>query len=90
MCIRDRLYLTLMLGLIERLVRYGATGEGLVGKEEKLAKDLVSLDNLPAWADAWEAISAARAETFALNLDRGLLVLNSWFSLQKLASSQAS
>lgn len=84
------LYLALLLGLIERLVRYGATGEGLVGKEDKLAEDLVSLDNLPAWADAWEAISAARGETFALNLDRGLLVLNSWFSLQRLASSQTS
>ncbi len=84
------LYLALLLGLIERLVRYGATGQGLVGKEDKLAEDLVSLDNLPAWADAWEAISAARGETFALNLDRGLLVLNSWFSLQRLASSQTS
>ena len=38
-----------------------------MGKEERLAEDLVSLDNLPAWADALEAISAARAETFALN-----------------------
>lgn len=81
------LYLALLLGLIERLVRYGATGEGLVGTEEKLAKGLVSLDNLPGWADAWEAISAARAETFTLNLDRSLLVLNSWFDLQKLAAS---
>ncbi|ODS00968.1 hypothetical protein AUC68_13700 [Methyloceanibacter methanicus] len=84
------LYLALLLGLIERLVRYGATGEGLVGTEEKLAKGLVSLDNLPGWADAWEGISAARAETFALNLDRSLLVLNSWFDLQKLAASRMS
>ena len=39
---------------------------------------------------AWEAISAARAETFALNLDRGLLVLNSWFGLQELAAKKSS
>lgn len=87
---RLELYLALLLGLIERLVRYGATGEGLVGTEQKLAKSLVSLDNLPAWAEAWEAISAARSETFALNLDRGLLVLNSWFGLQKLALGETA
>lgn len=84
------LYLALLLGLIERLVHYGATGTGLKGAEEKLAQRLLTAETLPAWAEAWEAISAARAETFALNLDRGLLVLNSWFGLQELAASQTS
>jgi len=87
---RLELYLTLLLGLIERMVRFGATGEGLVGSEEKLAQRLITDETLPAWADRWEAISAARSETFALNLDRGLLVLNSWFGLQELAASQSS
>ncbi|ODR94426.1 hypothetical protein AUC70_07090 [Methyloceanibacter stevinii] len=84
------LYLALLLGLIERLVHYGATGTGLRGAEEKLAQRLLTAETLPAWAETWEAISAARAETFALNLDRGLLVLNSWFGLQELASGQTS
>jgi DNA polymerase-3 subunit delta' len=84
------LYLALLLGLIERLVRYGATGTGLTDTEEKLARRLLSVETLPDWAEAWEAISAARAETFALNLDRGLLVLNSWFGLQELAAKQTS
>ncbi|MEM7399248.1 MAG: AAA family ATPase, partial [Pseudomonadota bacterium] len=84
------LYLALLLGLIERMVRYGATGEGLVGQEEKFAQRLLTSGTLPAWAESWEAISAARAETFALNLDRGLLVLNSWFGLQELASRPTS
>ena len=84
------LYLALLLGLIERMVRYGATGEGLVGAEAKFAERLLTPETLPAWAESWEAISAARAETFALNLDRGLLVLNSWFGLQDLAARQSS
>lgn len=83
------LYLALLLGLIERLVRFGATGEGLVASEEKLARRFVSSENLPDWADAWEEISAARSETFALNLDRSLLILNSWFRLQKLVQDHA-
>jgi DNA polymerase-3 subunit delta' len=84
------LYLALLLGLIERLVRYGATSTGLTDTEEKLARRLLKAETLPDWAEAWEAISAARAETFALNLDRGLLVLNSWFGLQELAGKQTS
>jgi DNA polymerase III subunit delta' len=81
---RLELYLALMLGLIERLIRFAATGEGATEAERKLAKDLVSKDNLAQWADAWEAISEDRAEAFALNLDRSLLVLNTWFRLQQL------
>jgi DNA polymerase-3 subunit delta' len=81
---RLELYLALLLGLIERLIRYAATGAG-AGKEERdLAKRLISKDNLAKWAEAWEAISEARAEAFALNLDRSLLVLDTWFRLQQL------
>ena len=82
---RLELYLALLLGLMERLIRTGATGEGTEEEaERKLAKRLVSVHNLAPWAEAWEALSEARAEAFALNLDRSLLVLNSWFRLQDL------
>lgn len=81
---RLELYLALLLGLIERLIRAAATGEGVGERERKLAKRLVSKDNLPRWAEAWERISEARAEAFALNLDRSLLVLDTWFALQQL------
>jgi DNA polymerase-3 subunit delta' len=81
---RLELYLSLLLGLIERLIRFGATGEGASEDERKLAKRLMAKDNLAAWAEAWEALSEARAEAFALNLDRNLLVLNTWFRLQQL------
>ena len=81
---RLQLYLALLLGLIERLIRTGATGEGLWEREQALAKRLVSPENLSRWADAWESISEARGEAFALNLDRSLLVLDTWFAIQQL------
>ena len=82
---RFELYLSLLLGVIERLIRFSATGEGATEQERALAKRLVSPGNLAHWAEAWEAISLARSEALALNLDRGLLVLETWFRLQSLA-----
>lgn len=79
------LYLALLLGLIERLIRFTATGMGATAEERKLAARLFSPANLADWAEAWEAISEAKAEADALNLDRGILLLQSWFRLQQLA-----
>ena len=79
------LYLSLLLGVIERLVRFAATGEGATPDEQKLAAQLVSQTNLAQWAEAWEAMSEAKAEAQALNLDRGLLLLETWFRLQQVA-----
>lgn len=79
------LYLSLLLGVIERLIRYAATGEGATKDEQALAKRLVSTANLAHWAEAWEAMSEAKAEAQALNLDRGLLLLETWFRLQQVA-----
>ena len=79
------LYMALLLGFIERLIRFTATGEGASEGEERLAKRLVSPAGLVHWAEAWEAISQSKAATLELNLDRGLLVLETWFRLQSLA-----
>jgi DNA polymerase III subunit delta' len=79
------LYLSLLLGLVERLIRFTATAEGATRDERTLAGRLVSPGNLGYWAEAWEAISEAKAEAFALNLDRTLLVLETWFRLQAVA-----
>jgi DNA polymerase-3 subunit delta' len=81
---RLELYLSLLLGLIERLIRFVATSEGATDRERAIAPHLVSRDNLAAWAEAWEAISLERAEALALNLDKSLLVLDTWFRLQRL------
>jgi DNA polymerase-3 subunit delta' len=82
---RFDLYLALLLGLIERLIRFTATGAGATAEERRLAARLFSPANLAAWAEAWEAISEEKAEAEALNLDRGILLLQSWFRLQHLA-----
>ena len=82
---RFDLYLALLLGLIERLIRFTATGAGATAEEQKLAKRLLSSANLAPWAETWEAISEAKAEAQALNLDRAILLLESWFRLQQLA-----
>ena len=79
------LYLALLLGLIERLIRFTATGEGATGDEQRLAGKLVSPANLAYWAEASEAISDAKAEALGLNLDGSLLVLETWFRLQAVA-----
>jgi DNA polymerase-3 subunit delta' len=79
------LYLALLLGLIERMIRFTATGAGASAEERKLAGRLLSPATLASWAEAWEAISEAKAEAQALNLDRGLLLLESWFRLQQVS-----
>ena len=82
---RFDLYLALLLGLIERLIRVTATAEGGTREEQDIAKRLLSPANLADWARAWESISEAKREAQALNLDRGLLLLESWFRLQRVA-----
>jgi DNA polymerase-3 subunit delta' len=79
------LYFSLLLGLIERLIRAAATGEGTIPEEQALAARLISSGNLIHWAEAWAAITEAKDEAFAFNLDRTLLLLETWFRLQKLA-----
>jgi DNA polymerase-3 subunit delta' len=82
---RFDLYLALLLGLIERLIRLSATEAGGIPEEQRLARRLLSAANLAHWAKAWESISEAKGEAQALNLDRGLLLLESWFRLQQVA-----
>jgi DNA polymerase-3 subunit delta' len=79
------LFIALLLGLIERLVRFTATGEGATRGEQALAKRLISQRNLAQWAEVWEAISEAHAEALEYNLDRSLFAMETWFRLQKLA-----
>src|SRR5262245_17612297 len=78
------LFISLLLGLIERLIRFTATGEGATKEEQALANRLISQGNLAQWAEPWEAISEAHAEALEYNLDRSLFAMETWFRLQKL------
>ncbi len=82
---RLELFLSLLLGLMERLIREAATGEGAIGEERQLAARLLSPATLPHWVEAWEAIGRAKAEAASLNLDRGLLVIETLYRLQQAA-----
>ena len=82
---RLELFFSLLLGVMERLIRQAAGGEGAIGEERELAARLLDSADLAQWAEAWEAIGRARADASALNLDRGLLVLETFYRLQTLA-----
>jgi DNA polymerase III subunit delta' len=86
---RLELFLSLLLSLIERLVRASAIGgedrsAGLPPEEQALAARLLGPHNRSYWAEAWEEIGRAKAEAALLNLDRSLLVLETVFRLQQL------
>jgi DNA polymerase-3 subunit delta' len=82
---RLELFLSLLLGLMERLIRNAATGEGAIGEERALASRLLDRATLPRWVEAWEAIGRAKADAASLNLDRSLLVLETFHRLQQAA-----
>jgi DNA polymerase-3 subunit delta' len=84
---RLELFLSLLLGLMERLIRQAATGEGAIGEEKELAARLLSPATLPHWVEAWEAIGRAKADAASLNLDRSLLVLETLYRLQQAAQA---
>lgn len=86
---RLELFLSLLLGLMERLIREAATGEGAIGEEREHAARLLTPATLPHWVEAWEAIGRAKADVASLNLDRSLLVLETLYRLQQAARGAA-
>jgi DNA polymerase III subunit delta' len=82
---RLELFLSLLLGLMERLIRNAATGEGAIGEEREHAARLLSPATLSQWVEAWEAIGRAKTDAASLNLDRSLLVLETLYRLQQAA-----
>ena len=86
---RFELFFSLLLGLLERLIRTAATGEGAIGAEGDLARRLIGGNDLSPWVEAWEAIGLAKADAMSLNLDRSLLVLETFLRLQQAARAHS-
>jgi DNA polymerase-3 subunit delta' len=86
---RHELFHMMLGGLIARLVAHGVSGEGAFGEEAGLADRLVTSGNLAQWASLWETLQRAKAEADALNLDRNILVLETFFRLEKAARGEA-
>jgi DNA polymerase-3 subunit delta' len=82
---RLELFYSLLLGLLERLIRFAATGESVTEEEASLGRKLLGNADLAAWADAWAAITRAKDEALGLNLDRSLLLFETFLRLKTLA-----
>ena len=81
---------TLLGDALARLVRQAATGTGAIGEETDLAARLIRPQRLAPWAELWETVTRAKADAFALNLDRKNLILGTFFRLEETARSTAS
>ena len=82
---RLELFYSLLLGLLERLIRFAATGQSATEEEASLGRKLLSHADLGAWAEAWAGIAQAKDETLGLNLDRSLLLFETFLRLKALA-----
>jgi DNA polymerase-3 subunit delta' len=81
------LFVSLVLSLMERMIRASATGEALSAEEQALAGRLIGPGNRAEWAQAWEATLRARTEAALFNLDRGLFLLETAQRLQRLVDA---
>ena len=81
-------FYTQLLDLVGRLVRARAVGlESGEGDSEdgRTAARVIPAHGLATWAELWETLHAKKAETFALNLDRKALILETVARMQAAA-----
>jgi DNA polymerase-3 subunit delta' len=83
---RFTLFFDLLLGLIARLVRAAASGEGSPD-DMAMARKLIPAGRLASWAELWETIVRDKAETLALNLDRRMLILDTLARVERTAEA---
>jgi DNA polymerase III subunit delta' len=76
------LFMELLTGLVARLVRASATGQGDAG-EIALAARAIPATRLATFADLWETVTREIAEAAALNLDRKTVILDTFARLER-------
>jgi DNA polymerase-3 subunit delta' len=83
------LFVQLLSGVLQRLVRgtYGHTVQ--VPGEAHLAAKLRTLAPLEGWVGVWENLQTKAIEADALNLDKKQLVLNAFFEMEALTQRHA-
>lgn len=81
---RFQLFFELFSGLLARLIRQAASGEG-AGPEAALSQRLIPEAKLASWAELWETAGRDKALVEALNLDRKALILETFARLEALA-----
>jgi DNA polymerase III subunit delta' len=82
---RLELFYSLLLGILERLIRFTATGESVTEEEASAGRKLLGNADLARWAEVWAAITRAKDEALGLNLDRSLLLFETFLRLKTLA-----
>lgn len=82
---RYELALTLLEGMMARMMLQAATGRGAIGDEASLADRLMRTGALAQWTELWETIQRNRADMAALNLDKKSFVLGTFFQLEETA-----
>jgi DNA polymerase III subunit delta' len=78
-------FFELLQGLIARLIRARATGQGAAA-DIAMATRLIAPEKLPAWAELWEALTRDTPEVMALNLDRKAHILLTAARLEAVAA----
>lgn len=79
------LFFDLLLAAMGRLIRAAASGRG-EGEEGALASRVIGAARLAAWAEVWESIAREKAIALALNLDRKMLVLETFSRIETAAT----
>jgi len=85
-----RLFVTMLLGWVERLVRQSASGEALKdimqGESAEMTR-ISALAGLDRWLDLWEKMGRLVSRADAVNLDRKQVIVNLFTSIGALARS---
>jgi DNA polymerase-3 subunit delta' len=88
---RFELFFELLFDFLARLVRLAATGGAAKVEADTadvaLAARLVGPSRLATFAELWERVARAKADTLALNLDRKALILETFRDLEAAARS---
>ncbi len=78
------LFFDLLSGALGRLIRAAAT-DRQDGEEAALARRVIGAGRLAVWAELWETIAREKAVALALNLDRKMLVLETFSRIEAAA-----
>jgi DNA polymerase-3 subunit delta' len=83
------LFVQLLSGILQRLVRGSYGSPAQVPGEAQLLARLRSLVPLEGWVGVWENLQQKAIDADALNLDKKQLVLNAFFEMEALTQHHA-
>lgn len=85
---RYAMFHTMLAEMIARLISASASGSAADAEEARLAERLIPTGALARWVGVWETLQREKAEADALNLDRKILILETFFRLERVARGE--